>query len=340
MLNAQSISDYLKHRHCSRKSGIAAYWLDAANSRSELVSSISSLTSGLPILTVAVPKGAFDDPNGISDDLVRTISDNVKWFCEKNRNSIVRERKFSLVLISKRPLNIPQLSSPVTLPDWFPLWASTLLTATIESITNSVDISLASPDIPIASINSSLHELEIALCDRLEDVYKKAPSAATPLLIRIGGKKGAADLALLVNQSKIYRDKTSPADFRPGGSAKSHFLVSHLFRQWWECSHNDLHSLAVDFADALGIQSSTAIETQYALSTLLTRTVKPPLSETPPGVTFARNVLVSLSHVIQLTNATHHAGDYPNFPALLTINFARDLDRSCKCAADALVAMT
>jgi len=44
-----------------------------------------------------------------------------------------------------------------------------------------------------------------------------------------------------------------------------------------------------------------------------------------------------LSHAIQFTNAVHHAGDYPNFPALLTIAWARDIARSCKAAADGLL---
>jgi hypothetical protein len=113
-------------------------------------------------------------------------------------------------------------------------------------------------------------------------------------------------------------------------------LVSMMFRLWWDCAPGNLHDLSKVLAEALDISEDAAIEAQYSLGSLLTRTTRPPPSKTPPGVTFARNAIVSLSHAIQFTNAAHHAGDYPNFPAMLTITYARDIARSCKAAAAAL----
>jgi hypothetical protein len=336
MLNAQIIADYLKKLHRGRSPEVAAYWLEEAASRSELLSQLSVLLAGLPILTASVARGSFDDPNGIIDDLAKLISDHSDWFGDSNRASIIKEQKFSLVLISKRPLGVPQISSPVTLPDWFPLWPSKLLTVKIQSITESVDISVGSPDVPVGPINASLYLLEVALCARFVSVFRRAPAVSAKLCARLGGKKGAADLVGMVAQSEAGRSSGTPEGFRPGGGATSPYLVSHLFRQWWECSHSGLHDLAVDIADALDVHPGSKIEAQYSLASLLTRTAKPKLSETPPGVTFARNALVSLSHAIQFTNAAHHGGDYPNFPALLTISYAQDLARSCRCAADAL----
>ena len=292
--------------------------------------------AGLPILTAAVQKGSFDDPNGIIDDLAKLISDHSEWFGDGNRVAIIKEEKFSLVLVSKRALGVPQISSPVTLPDWFPLWPSRLLTIKIQSITDLVDISVGSPDVPVGHLNESLYLLEVALCARFLSVFQRTPAVSAKLLVRGGGSKGPADLMGMVAQSEAGRGSGAPKDFRPGGGATSPYFVSYLFRQWWECSHKGIHALAVDISDALGIHSGSKIEAQYSLASLLTRTVKPKLSDTPPGVTFARNALVSLSHSIQFTNAAHHGGDYPNFPAVLTITYAQDLARSCRCAADAL----
>ncbi|QPF76185.1 hypothetical protein G8A07_26835 [Roseateles sp. DAIF2] len=336
MMNVQVIADYLRNLHVQRDVAVAAYWLEEAASRSELVSQLSALLSDLPVLIAAVPKGAFDDPNGIIDDLAKTISDNAEWFGEEKRTAITRDEKFSLVLVSKRALDVPQLSSPVTLPDWFPQWPGELLTVTIKSVTDAIDISFASADIPVASINASLHALESALCARLDSVLRRAPTAAASLRARLGGSKGPVDLIQLISQSEEKRRSVAPADFRPGGSASGEYLVSRLFSQWWECSHKDLHRLAVDIAEALDIHTGSKVEAQHSLASLLTRTVRPKLAETPPGVTLARNAIVSLAHAIQFTNAVHHAGDYPNFPAALTISYAKDLSRSCKRAADAL----
>lgn len=333
MFSAQTVADYIKRLHQSRATGVAAYWVEEIHSRSDVVRDMSALTSELPILTVAVRRDEFDDPNGIIDDLSRTISDNIEWFNDANRTAVVRDLKFSLVLVSKRPLGVPQLSSPVVLPDWFPLWPNRLLTVNIKSIAHSIDISLASADVPITPINSALFELETAICNRLELVARQNPSAASRLLARIDGGRGLVNLDALIANAKGARNGVDPSGFRPGGGAESPFLVSQLFRQWWECSHNGMHELAVQMAEALCISANMNIEPQYSLATLLTRTVKPPLSKTPPGVTFSRNALVSLSHAIQFTNAVHHAADYPNFPAQLVIAYARDLATSCKCAA-------
>lgn len=339
MLNAKIIADYVKKLHQGRGPGVAAYWLEEAASRSELVSQLATSLTGLSILTAAVQRGSFDDPNGIIDDLAKLISDNSAWFGDGNRASIIKEEKFSLVLVSKRPLGVPQISSPVTLPDWFPLWPSRLLTVKIQSITDSVDISVGSPEIPIGQINASLFSLEEALCARLFSVFRTTPDVSAKLRARLGGSKGQVDLMGLVTQSEAGRAIGAPKDFRPGGAATSPYLVSYLFRLWWDCSHSGFHGLAVDIADSLGIYPTSTIDAQYSLASLLTRTVKPKLSDTPRGVTFARNALVSLSHSIQFSNAAHHGGDYPNFPAVLTISYAQDLARSCQCAADVLSAL-
>lgn len=339
MLTAPVIAEYLKKLHRERPSEIAAYWLEESASRSELVSLLSNSFAGLPILVATVPKNAFDDPNGVIDDLAMLIAANSAWFTEANRAVIVRDQRFSLVLVSKRPLGVPQISSPVTLPEWFPLWPNRLLTIKIQSVSELVDISIGSPDIPVAPINASLCQLEAALCRRLLYVHTRTPASTARLRSRFNGSV-AANLDAIIAQSQAALAIGSPDDFRPGGAATSPYIVSHLFRQWWVCSHEKLHDLSIDIAQALGIESKDAIEAQFSLASVLTRTVKPKLADTPAGVTFSRNALLSLSHSIQFTNATHHGGDYPNLPAILTISYAQDLARSCRRAAEALDSLT
>ncbi len=340
MLSADVIAEHLRRLHLERSQDIAAYWLEEATSRSELASQLSQRLADLPIVVASVPKGAFDDPNGIIDDLSKLVDENHSWFTEENRKLIIDTQKFSLVLLSKRPLGLPQISSPVTLPDWFPMWPSRLLTVKIRSVTDSIDISIGSSEIPVPAINASMHALENALGRRLLSVHQRSSGSHAKLRARLQASKASGDIAALASASQGLIAKTEPGDFRPGGAVTSTYLVSHLFRLWWESSHSALHALSSDLAEALDINGKTACPAQFSLASLLTRTVKPKLSETPPGVTFSRNMVVSIAHSIQLTNAAHHGGDYPNFPALLTISYAQDLARSCRSAADALSSLT
>jgi hypothetical protein len=121
-------------------------------------------------MPAVVKGGDFDDANGIIDELARTIEAYRSWFAEQMRSAVIRDQKFSLALISKAPLGVPQLSSPVALPNWFPAWPEQLITVKITSIAHSIDLSLAFPDVPIALINSALLDLERALCERLDAV--------------------------------------------------------------------------------------------------------------------------------------------------------------------------
>lgn len=337
MFSTSTLSDYIRRIHVERPASIAAYWVEETGSRTELARALSQDLSDLAVMPAIVKGGDFDDANGIIDDLARTIEGNRSWFTEQMRNAVIRDQKFSLALISKAPLGVPQLSSPVALPDWFPAWPERLITVKITSIAHSIDLSLASPDVPISLINGSLFELERALCGRLGSVLNTDAAKLSRLFARAGGSGSAPDPASFVAKASSEAAARSPDEFRPGGGADSPHLVSMLFRLWWECSPGNLHELSKALAEALGIADNGAIEAQYSLGSLLTRTTRPPPSKIPPGVTFARNALVSLSHAIQFTNAAHHAGDYPNFPALLTITYARDIARSCKAAADGLL---
>lgn len=336
MLSNRTLSDYIRRLHTDRSEGIAAYWLEETGSRSELARALSHDLSDLAVMPAVVKGGDFDDANGIIDDLARTMEANRSWFTEQMRSAVIRDQKFSLALISKAPLGVPQLSSPVALPDWFPAWPERLITVKITSIAHSIDLSLASPDVPIALINSALLDLERALCERLDTVRASDPSKLERLFQRAGGSGGGLDPSKLITKAKTEASACSPDDFRPGGGADSPHVVSMLFRLWWDCSPGSLHDLAKMLAEALDIADNTAVHAQHSLGSLLTRTTRPPPSKTPPGVMFARNALVSLSHAIQFTNAAHHAGDYPNFPAMLTIAYARDIARSCKAAADGI----
>ena len=157
------------------------------------------------------------------------------------------------------------------------------------------------------------------------------------LFSRAGSSGGVLDPAKQITKARSEAAACLSDEFRPGGGADSPHLVSLLFRLWWDCSPGNLHELAKILAEALDIADDASIEAQYSLGSLLTRTTRPPPSKTPPGVTFARNALVSLSHAIQFTNAAHHAGDYPHFPAMLTITYAHDIARSCRVAAEGLL---
>lgn len=339
MLNPETIADSLIRFHQEQTEDIEAFWIESSTSRNELVSALDSLTEDLPILVATVAKGRFTDPDGVVDDLNVTILENEKWFTPLRRELIVRDEKFSIVLVSKRPLGVPQLSSPVELPDWFPLWPSRLLTANIKSASASITLSLASQDISEIAINTAMYELERALSTRLESVMQASAAAVNGLQVAIANHKDApSSVAGLLASSKAAVQLRTGGEFRPGGGVGSDFIVSQLARLWRDCPPKDRESLATFAAQALGLDGSTVIDLQFSLMSLLTRG-RENLAETPTGITFCRNLMGIVSDAVQFINARHHADEFPEFPAILTVGFATELAISCRKAAHSIAGL-
>ncbi|OQS47706.1 hypothetical protein B0T49_12170 [Chromobacterium violaceum] len=333
MLSPSTIADSLIRFHQQQTEDIEAFWIESADSRQKLVAELQVRTEGLPIVVTTVTRDLFVDPNGIVDDLSKTIHENKIWFSPERRELVIRDQKFSIVLVSKRPLGVPQLSSPVSLPDWFPLWPNRLLTANIKSVFSSITLTLASPDIPQAAINNALFELEQSLCNRLEAILRSFPSAADQLMAEVAISASApSNLAALIASSKSGLQSRTGDEFRPGGAANSGFIVSQLARIWRDCPPKDRQVLAAHVAKALGLSEASAIDIQFSLMALLTRG-KEKLSTVPAHITFSRNLMVTLSDVVQFTNGIHHADEFPQFPAVLTITFAKELASLCRNAA-------
>lgn len=333
-LTASTVASYIKTLHTTRTDRIGAYWVEESRLRKEFADAVERELGELAVLATVVQKGDFDDPNGVIDDLAQTIERNRHWFTDGRRLAIVRDQKFSLVLVSRAPLGVPQLASPIELPPWFPAWPGVLLTTHIVSIAHSIDLSLSAPEIPASEICAALHSLELALCRRLLVTSQTHPNEVRELFSKAGKRKD--DPKDVAGVAKTRTLESSANDFRPGGAAVSPHIVSMLFRLWWVTPPNQLHNLSVLVASALGFAKDDSVEVYSALGTLFTRTSNPPPATVPRGVMFAYSVLVGVSHAIQFSNATHHAGDYPNFPALLAVGYASDIARSCTKAAETI----
>jgi hypothetical protein len=336
MLSPSTIADSLRRFHRQQSEDIEAFWIESAGSRQQLATELQTLVEDLPLLVTTVVRDRFIDPNGIVDDLSLTILENEAWFTPVRRELVIRDQKFSIVLVSKRPLGVPQISSPVSLPDWFPMWPGRLLTANITSVFSSITLSLASQDIPEAAINNALFCLEQSLCNRLEAVSRSAPTASNQLMKAVASSASVfTNLTELFASSRQGLQLRTGDEFRPGGSAESGFIVSQLARIWRDCPPKDRQKLAAHTAEALGLSERSTIDSQFSLSALLTRGKEKPHT-VPVHITFSRNLMVTVSDVVQFINGIHHADEFPQFPAVLTITFAKELANSCRMAAQTI----
>lgn len=335
MLSPETIADSLLRFHRRQTEKIEVFWIEATSSRQQLVADLAARLAGHPIMVAPVAPNRFQDANGVSDDLSLTIQENPAWCTPQARELVAEHLRFSLVLVSKRPLGIPQLSSPVSLPDWFPQWPGEILVANVQSVFAAITLSLGSPDIPQAAINSALFELEQALCHRLKEVANLMPAAANALMGLVGTGAAPTNVVDLVASSSRGLQARSGFEFRPGGGIDSGFIVSHFARVWRDCQPTNRHTLANHASAAMGLGPACGVDAQYGLTALLSRG-KEKFTTTPAHITFSRNLMVTVSDAVQFVNGIHHADEFPQFPAVLTITFAKNLAASCRAAASAL----
>jgi hypothetical protein len=337
VIPASNVAGFLRREFATQECLVAAYWAVCSDSRQHYCDELQSLTADLPILPIPVEKRSFEDPDGVQDDLVAALSSMERWFTADRRSQIESHRKIMVVLVSRRRLRIPQLSSPCALPQWFPLWPGHELNIKVDSLEIRARFSLDDSSFETRRVNEALMALETAIQRVLRGVIVERRVELPPRSRSVFfGDDRNLDFDTLAKAEEALRLVTSPSAFRPSGDARSAFMVSKIYRLWWRTRPDDLHELSKNVATALCIYEKP-INRNFSLLSLLVRPFEPKLSETADGVVFARNLIVSIVHAMQVSTACAHAGDYPQFQWTPTASYFDQIAASCSVSAADLV---
>ena len=115
----------------------------------------------------------FVDPNAVMNDLGGVLEG-----CESDlrapdmRERLARHGFVDFVLISRREFALAATSSPLQVPEWFPVSAGQEVTARIEDLTWSSGVALSAPEAHTGEIKRLLCELDGALLERVREVGK------------------------------------------------------------------------------------------------------------------------------------------------------------------------
>ena len=145
---------------------IRFYWVtitheDDGGDRNRFRRLLRESAGGYPLLPAVLRVAGFEDPNAVMNDLAAVL--------ETCRNDLqapeVRERSVrhgfvDFVLISRREFALAATSSPLHLPDWFPVSSGQDVTARIEDLTWSAGVALSAPEAHIGEIKRLLCELD------------------------------------------------------------------------------------------------------------------------------------------------------------------------------------
>ena len=265
MAKPQHVLDDVRRRR--RRAGdpgdpIRFYWVaitpeDDGGDRNRFRQLLRDAAGDYPLVPVVLRVPGFADPNAVMNDLGAVLEG-----CENDlralemRERLARHGFVDFVLISRREFALAATSSPLQVPEWFPVSAGQEVTARIEDLTWSVGVALSAPEAHAGEIKRLLCELDHVLLGRVQEVGKADHRMVRGLLDRIqrgGADSGSLDGFLLKARTALDQVK-NPRDYRP--SARSGTVVGHLWSLTARTQPDGLAKVAGSLAKALQIAAA------------------------------------------------------------------------------------
>ena len=277
----------------------------------------------LPLVPVILRiPGLFRDPNAVMNDVASILLDTKQEImdmvdCARRCNGV------GLVVLSRGELRLAVTSSPLRLPEWFPVMAGKDVAARIDDLTWSVHVRLSDDVVAVNDLQRILYELDKAIVVRIQEALKSSHRHVQALWDRIR-RRDESDFSHVLQQiDKTLDSITNPIDFRPSVS-RSPTMVGRL---WFEANRNspdELRRVAKALTGALRMDQS---DLQGDVMTLMAVMNRPTSSIDNPGARWSFHLIVTLRSACQLVTAAAHADEYPRFPEVLLRATSLDLRR-------------
>lgn len=295
-----------------RTNELRAYWLATSGNRQDVQRELLAALSDEPILPLIVRGVRFDNPNDLMADVLRLIEIDSRAASEALRDCGI------LVLLGRVRLTVPQLSSPMCLPEWFPFSAGQEVLVPLVDFSSLQGVALDSEAAAPARVAGALLELEVALALALQ----RSGNRARPLLDRLA-RDGESPLDLPLQALGVADAARRTGSFRPSYGKVS--IVDRIFHLSAQTPADSLRPVLSLLADALGLPDSAPMCYESVLAVLW----RPPAPE-PGRRRIARNLVATVSGSCRYLTASHHAGEYGLFDADLLSGLSNDLAAACE----------
>ncbi len=266
--------------------------------------------------------GVFNDANSVMTD-VADMLEAARTEIEAIGDGAVG---VDLVLLARRELNIADASSPVQLPDWWPVERvrGALVATTVQDLTWSTGVPLSDEVAALGDLSRLLYELDVVLVERL------AQMSSTKRTIQSLNDRvfdgGLAD-CLETSEQKLKELSGNVSRYRPSTRpGRNDSIVARLWGHMNSCSSADLPNVARALAKALGVEGRGFGD--LPLVGVLNRPTSPVADK---GIESCMFLLVALRSACRMLTAGAHADEYPRFPVLalraLSLDIRKYLDR-------------
>jgi hypothetical protein len=317
-VTASDLAAAVRRRCLASGDPVSIYWIAVSGSRTAFADEVNAHLRGFPAAAIVVRGVRFENPNCVFDDFVTLVRDE--------REAIERELRGSeddgacgIVLVGRSELRLTQASSPVPLPEWFPVAGGTTVTSRIEDVSWTTEAPLDGELARIGSLCQLLFELDGVLLHVL-DARQNDRRSTQSLFDRIRREdESVTDLLDVAHRAR--RDVRNPTAYRPSVRDRQTILARLWFLVQSE-KPDGLLASAKSLQRALGVPPDVNESWHETLVAVLSR---PANRDPDEGARFVRNVLLTLAAGSQLITAAAHADVYRAYPIPLVRATSHDL---------------
>ncbi len=322
MLTAKTVSEAVRPR--ARGSGpLRVFWAAVSGDRDAFAEELRELLEGEAVIPVVLRTGGFVDPNAVMKD-VADVLELARGEIRKMKDVANEHRGVDLVLISRKDLSLADTSSPIVLPDWFPVAPDRTVTVSITDLTWSAEVPVSDSSLALDDLRRILYDLDKALVARLQESQNIDRRLSQALWDLIGLKGGE-----LKRIEDFLDGVRNPVGYRPSAS-KNPTVVSRIWAHANSTSPDRLPRTARALTQALRPDRVSA--GGMSLTAVLNR----PTNPIDAAERWSFCLIVTVRSACQLITAAAHADDYPRFPQALLKSTSLDVRRFLDAAVTTL----
>ena len=297
------------------------YWATLTGDRDDFRFEMQQVRGRQPVVPwILRESGLFRDPNAVMNDVMFILNDLREKIIETTEY-VQQQGGIDLVVLARNELRLAVTSSPILLPDWFPLMPEQTVTARIDDLTWSVNVAMSDDVVALDELRRVLYELDWLMLVRIQETREKDHSRVQSLWESIRREKEDNLGEILDAVKKSLDEVRNPAGFRPSAQ-KNPTMVGRLWFGANSSTPDRLPRLSKALASALQVDDLDITDWGTSLAGVLNRPTN--LIE-DSSTRWCFYLLVTLRSACQLATAAAHADDYPLFPDVLLRSVSRDL---------------
>ena len=299
------------------------FWIRVTSgSRDEFATRLADLMSGEGVVPVVLRSTGFKNANSMPSDVLDLFEKNRAAF---EALAVTTPSRLTVLIVARDEYQLAHDSSPVALPDWFPVGAATETDFTIADLGQVSEFKPANcEEVRIASISELCFELEVALVYKLQELEAGDQSRLEAFLCALMPSASTTETSTQSLESFLRHVgdyAARPRAYRLDANQSSKHLSARMLKLVLASSPKQLGIVATNLAACFPSLPSATLKQPYFA--VLWR----PANAMPAATSSWHAILIGMFSAYQLMNACAHAGDFPDYPVALQYAHSKDLRR-------------